>query len=49
VLAVMREFDASKESIINLVVSPEQFVQAIVLERQYGEPSNATCRACATP
>jgi hypothetical protein len=38
VLAVMREFDASKESIINLVVSPEQFVQAIVLERQYGEP-----------
>lgn len=38
VLAVMREFDTSKESIINLVVSPEQFVQAIVLERQYGEP-----------
>ncbi|WP_079434855.1 hypothetical protein [Zoogloea sp. LCSB751] len=38
VLAVMREFDASKESVINLLVSPEQFVQAILLERQYGEP-----------
>ncbi len=38
VLAVIREFDASKESVVSLVVSPEQFVQAIVLERQYGEP-----------
>jgi len=38
VLAVMREYDASKESVVNLVVSPEQFVQAIVLERLYGEP-----------
>ena len=38
VLAVMREYDASKESIVNLVVSPDQFVRAIVLERQYGEP-----------
>ena len=38
VLAVIREYDASKESVVNLLVSPEQFVQAIVLERQYGEP-----------
>lgn len=38
VLAVIREYDASKESVVSLVVSPEQFVQAIVLERQYGEP-----------
>ena len=38
VLAVMREYDTSKESIINMVVSPEQFVAAIMLERQYGEP-----------
>jgi hypothetical protein len=38
VLALMREFDASKESVINLVVSPEQFVEAILLERKYGEP-----------
>lgn len=38
VLAVMREFDASRESIVNLVISPEQFVAAIMLERKYGEP-----------
>lgn len=38
VLAIMREFDSSKESVINLVVSPEQFVEAIMLERRYGEP-----------
>lgn len=37
-LAIMREFDSSKESVINLVVSPEQFVDAILLERKYGEP-----------
>ena len=34
VLALMREFDTSKESVINLVVSPEQFVEAILLERK---------------
>lgn len=38
VLAVIREYDASKESVVSLLVSPEQFVNAIVLERQYGEP-----------
>lgn len=38
VLAIMREFDASKESVINLVVSPEQFIEAIALEYKYGEP-----------
>ncbi len=38
VLAIMREFDSGKESVVNLVVTPEQFAQAIVLERQYGEP-----------
>lgn len=37
VLAVLREFDSSRESVVNLVVSPEQFVKAIVLERLYGE------------
>lgn len=37
-LAIMREFDSSKESVVNLVVSPEQFVDAILLERKYGEP-----------
>lgn len=37
VLAIMREFDSSKESVVNLLVTPEQFVQAVVLERLYGE------------
>lgn len=37
VLAVLREFDSSRESVVNLLVTPEQFVQAVVLERLYGE------------
>ena len=27
-LAVMREFDSSKESLVNMVVTPEQFARA---------------------
>lgn len=38
VLAIMREFDSSRESVVNMLISPEQFVQAIILEYQYGEP-----------
>jgi hypothetical protein len=37
-LAIMREFDSAKESVVNMLVSPEQFVDAIMLERKYGEP-----------
>ncbi len=33
-LAVMREFDSSKESLVNMVVTPEQFARAIVLEKK---------------
>ena len=36
-LAVLRDFDSSKESVVNLLVSPEQFARAIVLERRYGD------------
>ena len=36
-LALMREYDASKESVVNLLVTPEQFAQAVVLEVQYGD------------
>lgn len=36
-LALMREFDSSKESVVNLLVTPEQFAQAVVLDSQYGE------------
>jgi hypothetical protein len=35
VLAVIREYDNSKESIINMAVTPEQFARAVVIEKQY--------------
>ena len=35
ILAVIREYDNSKESVINLLVSPEQFARAVVIEKQY--------------
>ena len=35
VLAVIREYDNSKESIVNLLVTPEQFARAVVIEKQY--------------
>lgn len=44
-LAIMREFDSSKESIINMLVTPEQFAHAIVLEKKYGERTAERLRA----
>ena len=44
-LAVMREFDSSKESVVNLLVTPEQFARAIVLEKKYGERTGERLRA----
>ena len=44
-LAVMREFDSSKESVINMLVTPEQFARAIVLEKKYGERTGERLRA----
>jgi len=35
ILAVIREYDTSKESIINLMVTPEQFARAVVIEKRY--------------
>lgn len=35
ILAVIREYDSSKESILNLLVTPEQFARAMVIEKQY--------------
>ena len=34
VLAIIREYDNSKESVINLLVTPEQFARAVVIEKQ---------------
>jgi hypothetical protein len=44
-LAVMREFDSSKESIVNMVVTPEQFARAIVLEKKYDDRTGEKLRA----
>lgn len=35
VLAIIREYDGSKESVINLLVTPNQFARAVVIEKQY--------------
>ena len=35
ILAVIREYDQSKESIVNLLVTPGQFAQAVVIEKLY--------------
>ena len=35
ILAVIREYDNSKESVVNLLVTPEQFAKAVVIEKQY--------------
>ncbi|MBK9439848.1 MAG: hypothetical protein IPN53_00490 [Comamonadaceae bacterium] len=35
VLAVIREYDNSKSSIVSLALTPEQFARAVVIEKQY--------------
>lgn len=44
-LALMREFDSSRESVVNMVVTPEQFARAIVLEKKYGDRTGERLRA----
>jgi hypothetical protein len=44
-LAIMREFDSSRESVVNLLVTPEQFAHSIVLEKQYGDRTSERLRA----
>jgi hypothetical protein len=43
-LAVIREYDASKESVVNLLVTPEQFARAVVMEKLYGDHTHAHLR-----
>jgi hypothetical protein len=43
-LAVIREYDASKESLVNLLVTPEQFAQAVVLEKKYADLTHEQLR-----
>ncbi|AGX87900.1 hypothetical protein [Candidatus Symbiobacter mobilis] len=44
VLAIVREFDPGKPSIVQLVLDPEQFASAVVLERNYRDPTHAHLR-----
>jgi hypothetical protein len=43
-LAVMREYDDSKASVVNLLVTPEQFARAMVLEKQYKDLTHTHLR-----
>ena len=44
-LAVMREFDSSKESVVNMLITPQQFARSIVLEKKYGDRTGERLRA----
>lgn len=44
-LSIMREYDTSRESIVNLLITPEQFARAIVLERRYNDITCERLRA----
>lgn len=43
-LAVIREYDSSKQSILNLLITPEQFARVVVLDRLYGDTSHEHLR-----
>ncbi len=43
-LAVIREYDASKESVVNLLVTPEQFARAVVMEKLYADHTHSKLR-----
>lgn len=43
-LAVIREFDTSKESVINLLITPEQFARAVIIEKKYDDKSRSHLR-----
>jgi hypothetical protein len=44
ILAVIREYDQSRESIINLLVTPSQFALAMVIEKQYKDLTHTHLR-----
>jgi len=44
ILAVIREYDPSRESIINLLVTPSQFARAMVIEKQYKDLTHTHLR-----
>jgi hypothetical protein len=40
-LAVMRGFDGSRQSVVNMLVTPEQFARAVILEARYRDQTHA--------
>ena len=44
ILAVIREYDQSKDSIVNLLVTPGQFARAMVIEKQYRDLTHTHLR-----
>lgn len=40
-LAIMRGFDGSKQSVVNMIVTPDQFARAVVLESRYRDETHA--------
>lgn len=44
ILAVIREYDNSRESVINLLVTPAQFARAVVIEKQYKDLTRSHLR-----
>lgn len=43
-LAIIREFDASKESVVSMLIPPEQFADSVVLNKLYGEETYEALR-----
>ena len=44
ILAVIREYDNSKESVVNLLVTPGQFARAVVIEKLYKDLTHTHLR-----
>ena len=44
ILAVMREYDNSRESVVSLLVTPAQFARAVVIEKQYKDLTRSHLR-----
>lgn len=43
-LAVIREFDTSRESVVNLLVTPQQFARAVIMEKLYDDRTHSHLR-----
>lgn len=43
-LAILREFDDTRESVISMLITPESFAKAILMERLHREPTNERLR-----